>query len=211
MDTRAMVAGASLACTLLCLPVAATASDSLAEDQARLEQGQTVSYPQTLMRHGRRYIGGLTYTVVDASIGELTGLFDDASAYRQVLPHTRDARFVGHDGADRLVEIHQGNAIVQAVYTLRMHDQEGPRSVRFWLDRSRPHGVADAWGFFRVEPLADAADGSPRVLLTYGVLVDLGPGIMRDFFESRIQDGLLSVPERLRAYAALRFRGRPRA
>ena len=208
---RVVVAGASLACTLLCLPLSATASDSFAEDQARLARGQTVTYPQTFMRHGRRYIGGLTYTVVEASIGSCTGLFNDSAAYRQVLPHTRDARFVGHHGPDRLVEILQGNALVQAVYTLRMRDQESPRSVRFWLDRSRPHGIADAWGFFRVEPLADAADGSPRVLLTYGVLVDLGPGIMRDFFESRIQDGLLSVPERLRSYAAVRFRGRPRA
>jgi hypothetical protein len=211
MKTLAVIAGATLAWALLGSPLVAMASDSFDDDQARLAQGQTVSYPQTLMRRGRRYIGGVTYTVVDASIGELTGLFNEASAYRQVLPHTRDARFVGQEGPDRLVEILQGNSLVQAVYTLRMHDQDSPRSVRFWLDRSRPHGIADAWGFFRVAPLADSADGSPRVLLTYGVLVDLGPGFMRDFFESRIQAGLLSVPERLRSYAAVRFRSRPRA
>jgi hypothetical protein len=49
------------------------------------------------------------------------------------------------------------------------------------------------------------------VLLAYGILVDLGPGLMRDFFESRIQASMLTVPDRLRLYAQARFRGRPRA
>jgi hypothetical protein len=189
----------------------AAATVILGEDQARLDAGQTVSYPQTFYRHGRRYIGGVTYTVVDASVSELTALLADTAAYRQVLPHARDARMLGVERGDRLVEITQGTALVQAAYTLRMRTDDDQRRVRFWLDRSRPHGIDDAWGFFRVEPLADASDGSPRVLVAYGILVDLGPGIVRDLFESRIQASLLTVPERLRAYASLRFRARPRA
>ncbi len=184
------------------------------EDAARLAAGESVSYPQTFYRHGRRYIGGVTYTIVDASATELTALLADPSAYRQVLPLARDARLVGKAGddkLDRLVEITQGTSVVQASYTLRMRPDDDQQRVRFWLDRSRPHGIDDAWGYFRATPLPDAGDGSPRVLLAYGILVDLGPGIIRDFFEARIQASLLSVPTRLRAYALARFRGRPRA
>jgi hypothetical protein len=207
---------ASLACCLLCAPGTVRAEsepngpDITQGDETRLADGQTVSYPQTLVRHGKRYIGGVTYTVVEASASELTSLLSDTAAYREVLPHARDARLVGAVDGDRLVEITQGNALVQAAYTLRMRKDDDGRRVRFWVDRSRPHGIDDAWGFFRVTPLPDAPDGSPRVLLAYGILVDLGPGLVRDFFESRIQASLLTVPTRLRAYASLHFLGRRR-
>jgi hypothetical protein len=156
-------------------------------------------------------LGGVTYTVVEASVPELTDLLSDMSAYVEVLPHARDARLVGTLGADRLVEIRQGTSFVEAAYTLRMRPDDDKRRVRFWLDRSRHHDIEDAWGYFRVDPLPPSADGSPRVLLAYGILVDLGPGLMRDFFESRIQASMLTVPERLRLYAQARFRGRRRA
>jgi len=208
---------ASLACALAGGPRAALAEeasphdDVSAADRQRLENGQTVTYPQTLYVRGKRYVGGVTYTEVNASVSELTALLADTSAYKQVLPHARDAQLVGMADKDRLVEITQGTALISAAYTLRLRTDDDHLRVRFWLDRSKPHGIDDAWGFFRVEPLADAADGSPRVLLAYGILVDLGPGLMRDFFENRIQASMLTVPERLRQYASVRFRSRHRA
>jgi hypothetical protein len=203
-----------LACAFAWSPTAARADTVVAPgaaDELRLAAGQTIAYPQTLYRHGERYVGGVTYVVVDASLDELTALLADPTAYRQVLPHARDARVLGYEGEDRLVEITQGTALVQAAYTLRMRTDDDKRRVRFWLDRSKPHGIDDAWGFFRVDPLPSAADGSPRTLVAYGILVDLGPGLIRDIFEARIQASLLTVPQRLREYASLRFRGRPRA
>lgn len=218
MGARSAIRWGILCSALACCAFAATTSDAAvamdapdATDQARLAAGETVAYPQTLYRQGKRYVGGVTYIVVDASVAEITSLLADPSAYRQVLPHARDARVLGNEGEDRLVEITQGTALVHAAYTLRLRTDSDQRRIRFWLDRSKPHGIDDAWGFFRVDPLPDAPDGSPRVLLAYGILVDLGPGLIRDFFESRIQASLLTVPERLREYASLRFRGRPRA
>jgi hypothetical protein len=201
-----LVGAGALASTPRLAEARATTSVS-PDDETRLAHGETVAYPQTLYRRGQRYVGGVTYVVVDATVSELTGLLADPSAYRKVLPHARDARVLGDDGGDRLVEITQGTALVQAAYTLRMRTDDDRRRVRFWLDRSRPHGIDDAWGFFRVDPLPDAADGSPRALLAYGILVDLGPGLIRELFESRIQASLLTVPQRLREYASRRFRG----
>jgi hypothetical protein len=175
-------------------------------DEARLAAGQTVSYPQTLYRHGKRYVGGVTYAVVDASVAELTGLLSDMSAFTAVLPHAMDARLVGSVGDDRLVQITQGISFLQAAYTIQMRVDDDHRRVRFWLDHQRPHAIDDAWGYFRVDPLPSAASGSPRVLLTYGILVDLGPGLIRDLFEARIQASMLNVPDRLKRYTFARFR-----
>lgn len=178
----------------------AARADSLSPDEAsRLDRRETVIREQTLERGERRYIGGITYTVVDASAAEVGNLLDDVESLRRVLPRTKRARVVGTSGGDQLLELVQGNAVMEAEYTLRI--RRGQREVRFWLDPSRPHGIDDAWGFFRYEPFI-APSGEERVLLTYGVLVDMGPGIVRDLFEERVRAALLSVPQLVRRQVA---------
>ncbi len=180
---------------------AASAASLSADENVRLMHGETIARPQTVVRGEEgHYVGGVTYTVVDARAGELASLLEDVDAYLQILPRTKRARIVGTAGDDIFIELSQGNALYETSYTLRVRKDPTRREVRFWLDPSRPHGIADAWGFFRYEPLAQVTPGVPRVLLTYGILVDLGPGLVRDLFEERLRAMMLSVPQRVRAY-----------
>jgi hypothetical protein len=187
------------------------------ETAARLRRGETVVLDQTLESRGRHYVGGVTYTLIDASATELLGLFEDVSAYKQVLPRTKQARLVGMNDGDLFVELRQGNSMMETSYTIRVHREaarSGPGGAtvfRFWLDRNRPHGIEDAWGYFRVEPAADGPSGAPRVLLTYGILVDIGPGLVRDLFEEPLRALALTVPQRVRQYALAHFRSGGRA
>jgi hypothetical protein len=167
-------------------------------ENQRLMHGETITRTQTLEQGGRRYVGGVTYTVVDASADELEAMLTDVSTYEQILPRTKYAQIVGRDAGDLLVELHQGNMLVEAAYTIRV--RKNGHECRFWLDPHRPHGIEDAWGFFRVEPLAQVTPGTPRALLTYGVLVDVGDGLVRDLFEERIRAVVLTVPQRVREY-----------
>jgi hypothetical protein len=182
-------------------PHAAHAEGLSADENTRLMHGETIRREQTVARgEDGRYVGGVTYTVIEATADELEALLDDVSAYEQILPRTKHANLVGADAGDRFVELRQGNALYETEYTIRVRKDPAQHEVRFWLDRSRPHGIADAWGFFRYEPLAQVSPGVPRVLLTYGILVDLGPGIVRDLFEERLRAMMLSVPQRVRQY-----------
>jgi hypothetical protein len=61
------------------------------------------------------------------------------------------------------------------------------------MDPRRRHDIEDAWGFMRVEPFGDG-----RTLVTYGILVDIGPSLLRDLFEERVRALALSVPDRIR-------------
>lgn len=168
-------------------------------EAARLERRETVIRAQTFERGDHRYVGGITYTVVDASAAEVGAILDNVDSLRRVLPRTKRARTVGHEGGDQLIEIASGNAVVEAEYTMRV--RRGPNEAQFWLDQSRPHGIDDAWGFFRFEPFI-APTGEERVLLTYGVLVDVGPGIVRELFEEKVRAALLSVPQLVRRQVA---------
>jgi hypothetical protein len=61
------------------------------------------------------------------------------------------------------------------------------------MDPARAHDIEDVWGFFRAEPMGDG-----RTLVTYGILIDMGDGILRDMFEGRVRELALEVPDRVR-------------
>lgn len=192
---------ASLAALLIATTAgtAARADGLAAWESARLDRGETVVREQTIDRGDHHYVGGVTYTVLDVTAVELTALLEDVSTWRHVLPRTKQARHVGSDHGDALVELVQGNALYEATYTIRV--RKSGREMRFWLEPTRPHEIDDAWGFFRVEPFTSRT-GEERVLLTYGVLVDVGPGIVRELFEERVRAAMLSVPQLVRRYVA---------
>ena len=217
-------AGAGLGLALACLVAPslghAGQAPSSEEAAARLDCGETVVFDQNLESKGHRYVGGVTYTLIDARLSELLTLFEDVRAYKQVLPRTKQARLIGMNDGDLFVELRQGTSMLETSYTIRVHREPDAQAqgttgqgtvFRFWLDRSKPHGIEDAWGYFRLQPVPDGPTGAPRVLLTYGILVDIGPGLVRDLFEERLRQLALTVPQRVREYALTHFRTGGRA
>lgn len=170
-----------------------------ASERTRLARGETIVRENTIDDADHRWVGGITYTMVDTSPSQLWALFDDMEAYRRILPKTKHAKLVGRDGDDRLVELVQGNSIVSAEYTIRVRTDATTREMRFWLEPSRPHSIDDAWGFFRISPFTTET-GESRVLLTYGVMVDVGPGLVRELFEEKVRAAMLAVPQGVRRY-----------
>lgn len=160
----------------------------------RLFRGQTVARTQALDHGNRHYVGGVTYALLDADAGDVARLFDSADAWRRVLPEIRSVRALGTVEEDSLIEVTHGNAILQVTYTMRVHrDAQHPLTARFRLEPRRRHEIEDVWGFLRAEPRADG-----RTILTYGVLIDMGPGLLRDLFEDRVRETALTVPDRIR-------------
>jgi hypothetical protein len=195
---RALLAALVIVCAA---PGVARAETLTPAETQRLARRETVIREQTMERGERRYVGGITYTVVDATVAESLAVIDDVDSLRRILPRTKRARLAGTIGGDQLVELVQGNSLVEAEYTIRV--RRGPREARFWLEPSRPHGIDDAWGFFRFEPFISPS-GEEHVLLTYGILVDVGPGLVRELFEEKVRAALLSVPQLVRRQLAER-------
>lgn len=204
--------------TLACLALAAACltagsparAERLTEAEIeRLQAGATVVRPQVVEEEGARYVGGVSYAIVSASLDELASVFDDVAAYRELLPRTKRARLVGENDGARYVELLQGNSMLTTSYTIRLRHDRAGHVVRFRLDPTHPHpALRDAWGFFRYEVLP----GDPnKVLLTYGVLADLGQGVLRDMFEDRVRAVMLTVPELVQRYVVHHVRRPPTA
>lgn len=173
-----------------------------AEETTRLLNGETIVREQTLTSdddEDHRWIGGVAYTVVDATPDEILSLAGDEAAFAQILPRVKSAKRVDGNGDDQHVEITQGTSIVTASYVLHVRKYSNEHTLRFWMDPSYPHAVDDAWGFVRATPLF-TADGAVKTLVTYGALVDIGQGFVRAFYEERLRAAMLSVPQLLRAY-----------
>jgi hypothetical protein len=173
-------------------------ADSLTTAEVdKLLRGDGVSRTQELRRGSHKYVGGVTYKIVDGTPEDLAAVLDDVGQWGRFLPKTRDAHRVGAIGDDALVQITHGSALVQVAYTLRVH--RSGSAVRFWMERSRAHDIDDVWGFFRAEPMGDG-----RTLVTFGILIDMGDGVLRDMFESRVQELALEIPDRVRDVVAQR-------
>jgi hypothetical protein len=201
------IGAASLALALALAAPAARADGLDAAESARLARGETVVRTQTIERGDHRWVGGVTYTVLETTPREMDAILDDVASWKRILPRTKSAVRVGTIGGDALIELRQGSSVFETSYTIRVHKDVAARTVRFWLDPSRAHGIDDAWGFFRIEPMG-AADPS-HALLTFGVLVDMGDGIARTLFEERIRAATLAVPQRVREHLATVHARRP--
>ena len=181
--------------------LASAAGSELTEGEiADLYAGRMVVRPDDVERNGRRYIGGVSYIMIDAPTEQVLGVLDDVRTYRDILPRTRSVRWLGiaRDG-DSIIELEQGNAVAHGKYAVRIHRNRaepmtGSTIIRFWLDTRFSHDIADASGFFHVEAVGE------KTRLTYLVMVDLGPGLFAQMFEGRIRRAALSTPLLVKKY-----------
>jgi hypothetical protein len=189
---------------MVCVAVVAVAGTAnagaeLSQAEIRaLSEGQLVVRADTSERAGRRYVGGVSYIVIGARPKEVTTLLDDVRAYREILPRTRSVHWLGMArSGESILELEQGTSLVHGRYVVRVRHEPGNDDsavIRFWMDPSFRHDIADAGGFFRIEPFGD------KTLLTYLVMIDLGDGIVVRLFEGRVQRAALSTPALVKSY-----------
>ncbi len=165
----------------------------LSRDERRLlSEGSSVRRPVAFTRGDGRYVGGVAYQTVHARPEAVLAALGDAESLAQALPRTKSASVVAQARGVRHIELVQGNAVVEARYTVRV-EAAREKELRFRLDRDRPHDIQDVWGFFRVESF-----GEHQSLLTVAVALDLGPGMARMLFERRVQAVILDAPRHIR-------------
>lgn len=165
------------------------------KERSELLEGWVVSRPLQLESRGDRAVGGVSYVLVDAPPGVVLRSLVDVAKLPELLPRTQRATLVHAEPGRQVVELTSGTALVSATYSVVL-ERDGEQ-VRFRLDPSRPAGIRDTWGFFRVQEF----DGR-RSLLTVAAVVDLGPGLARALFEGRVQSLILGMPDRIRTKLA---------
>jgi carbon monoxide dehydrogenase subunit G len=147
------------------------------------------------MRNARaNLVGGTSWIVVDADWQTVWRALTDFGAYTRIFPKTDSSRLVSRTGQVRVISMSQGNALIRVNYSLRAVLDPDQHEISFRVDRHRPHALRDGWGFFNLEPQGN------RTLVSYGIVVDPGSGIVRNLFSGSLREQLLSVPKRLKRW-----------
>jgi len=172
----------------------ASARELGADELRRLALGEVVRVPLDLDLPKGDYFGGVSYAFIRSPLAEVVSVLLDPAAYTRILPLTLEARVIGKRGDDWQLFLKQGARLGSASYVLVVR-RESQGLIRFWLDPSQPHEIADCWGYFRVQPWGKRAS-----LLTYAALVHLDFGMVKMLFTEKIRGHALGTPGLVRAY-----------
>jgi hypothetical protein len=187
---------AALGCVLFVALMSAARAGSLTpQEKAALDRGEVVKRKLTFDLDEGRYAGGVAYVIIKAPVRVIMDALMDVGAYTSILPLTAEAKLAGMRDKDPLITVKHWTRFATASYTVRVR-REGATLVRFWRDKSFPADVEDCWGYFRATRI-----DKDTSLFTYAAVMNLGFGIARILFESKIQDYALTTPELVRSYA----------
>lgn len=175
---------------------AGLASGLTQNEQRALDAGELVVREATRSEGSLDLVGGTSYQLIDAKPDVLWKALLDTPRYPRMMPRVLEAKLVSQDDDERTVYLRQGAAgILEKRYYLTLDVDEERRDIAFALDRRRPHNVEAAWGFCSLRPYRDG-----RVLLTYGVMADMGGGLFGWFLRSSVHEWMLKTPSLIKRF-----------
>lgn len=194
MRSRRLVAGC-VACTLA-LATSAVAQTSSGEftdgERARLMAGELVTRNISRREGGNHLFGGASWQRVHAPIDRVWQIVIDPDAYVRLIPSLDQARVIEDRGDSRVVYMHHSYAIASTSYHAIMRLDHERHELRFDLDRSRPHDVREGRGFLALS----AYRGD--TIVAWGMLADVGAGVVQEVFGPFLNQWLLLPPRCLR-------------
>lgn len=159
------------------------------EERSRLLAGELVRRPDARREGNGRYIGGTSWQRVRAPREEVWRVIEDVRNYPRLIPGVDTARVVEDRGDERVIFLRHSYSFVHASYYARVRIQRDDHTIRFDLDRSRPHDIRDGRGFITLDRYGD-----DETIVTWGVMADVGSGILTGVFAPVIHDWILRVP-----------------
>lgn len=170
------------------------------DEQARLRAGELVRRPARRREGGYSYIGGTSWQRIPARREDVWREILEVENYTDLIPGVEEARWVVNRGEERVVYLRHRYSFVNAAYHANVRIDRATWTIRFDLDRSRPADIRDGRGFITV----DRYRGRESIV-TWGVMADVGSGIITGVFAGVIYDWILRVPFCVRGHMS----GRP--
>jgi hypothetical protein len=175
---------------------AAQGSSRFSENERRLlRRGELVVRREAEQRGDLRLIGGTAFQVVDAPPDAVWRAVMDIPAWRRFVPQVTVARVVAEGRSQRTIYLRHAQGPVEADYHLNLRYSSETHMAQFRLDKTRPHDIREGWGFFIVSPFGDG-----QSILTFGVMVDVGSGVMTGLMRPALHQWMLRVPEQLKNF-----------
>ncbi len=164
-----------------------------ASERRALRAGELVQRPATRNEGGFNYLGGNSWLRVRAPIETVWQTVRDTSTYPRLIPSLTDVTVLEDHPGRRLVRMQHRHSFATASYYARIRIDDERRHMSFELDRSRPHDLRAGRGFITLS----AYRGD--TIVAWGVLADIGGGVVMQVFGPFLYDWMLKVPRCVRA------------
>jgi hypothetical protein len=165
------------------------ASAFTASEEARLANHETVVHPMTQ----GSFVGGLAYRVVEADSDLLSRIMRDPRYFRSLFARCESATLTRVEPSGRAhVRFVHSFGPFRGAYSASIACRDKGTYCSFQIDKGEDNALEDGHGFIRLTRMKDK-----QTLVTYGVLFDLGDGVTRSLFETRIRNAALDFPRRL--------------
>ncbi len=171
-------------------------SDPLSQlELTKLAAGQLVTRPTREVRGDMRLLGGASFQVISRPADEVWRALLDTQRYQKMIPTVAKAQNMVNQPDYRVVRFEHRAGPIGMQYDLNLHIDESSRDVTFQLDPKVKQGPRAAWGFISLRPYT-----AGRTLLSYGVMADLGDGLLTSILRAAVHEWMLRVPEQMKRF-----------
>jgi ribosome-associated toxin RatA of RatAB toxin-antitoxin module len=165
------------------------------QETALLAAGALVTRPREVRSERWRLIGGSSWQVIEAEPELVWRALLDVERYSKMVPKVIESHVVDEQAERQRVYIRQGAWPVFVSYYLEIERDPRTHTLRFNVDQERPHSLNAGWGFVRLYPYRNG-----QTLMAFGILADVGHGILAMVARSIIHKWMLRVPSTVKAF-----------
>lgn len=163
-------------------------------ERQRLRAGELVTRRVSRREGPYRMVGGSSWQRVHAPVDQVWATVLDTSTYTRLIPALQRAEVVREEDDTRLLHMQHRYSFATASYYARARIDAERYHIRFDLDRTRPHDLRAGRGFIAVTPYRG------DTIVSWGVLADVGGGVMMEVVGPMLNDWMLAVPRCVREY-----------
>ncbi len=163
-----------------------------AGEQRRLLSGELVRRDASGEREGRRLFGGTSFIRVRAPLDEVWAVVRDPARYTRLIPSLARVRVVERRDEQVLLWMQHRYALSTTAYHATMRFDAAAHRVEFELDASRPRDVDGGRGFLEL------ASYEGDTIVSWGMIADVGDGLVARVFGPFLAEWLLKPPRCLR-------------
>ena len=133
-------------------------------------------------------MGGSSGQLIDSPPEVVWQALLDTPRYPRFLPQVAEAKLVRQSNGTRKVFVRHGG-LAAASYYVSLRVETPLREISFRIEESGAIGVRAAWGFYSLRPY-----GHGKTLLAFGIMADIGDGLLTAIVRPQIHEWMLKVP-----------------
>lgn len=164
-------------------------ADFSKQEQQQLDSGKLVTRYEHKAIGNLKLVGGTSWQVIDASPEVVWEGFRAFHRWKHFLPQCDTSKVLQRTNKGVVVRLEHSEGPMSAVYHMVIKPNETIRAAQFRLSTRHTNDIREGWGFVRI-----TAYKGGKALISYGVMADVGTGILAGTARSSIHKWMLHVP-----------------